>query len=346
MTQNTAPKGFVYNTFDLIRFCWDKKWILISCSVLAFILSVIVALKITPRYRSQVVLYPVASVSLSRNLVETSSISMDSRDVLSFGGEQDAERMLQILHSNQIRDHIVNKFDLINHYEIDTASPYPMTKLEYKYKSNIRFRRTEFMSLEISVLDTDPRYAADIANEIASYVDSTVYQMQRERALEAFNIVEQEYLASQQEINRISDSLQVIRKLGVIDYESQASALSSAYTNALAQGNKVAAEALQARLNTLSKYGGAYLELTDKLNLEIERFGQLKVKYAAYKLYIDRTIPQIFIVDRAAVAERKAVPRRSMIVLVSTLATFAMTLLVLLVIDNLKTAGRNEMVAG
>jgi uncharacterized protein involved in exopolysaccharide biosynthesis len=261
---------------------------------------------------------------------------MDSRDILSFGEDEEAERMLQILHSNQIKDHIVKKFDLMTHYEIDPSSPYPYTQLDNKYKSNVKFKRTEFMSIEIKVLDTDPQLAADIANEIAAYIDSTIHNMQRERALEAFSIVEKEYQSSLQEIDLISDSLQRIRQLGVIDYQSQSASLNTAYANALAQGNTVAANTIKNRMNILSKYGGIYVELSQKLESEIERLGQLKAKYASYRVNVEQTIPQIFIVDKATKAERKAVPRRSIIVIISTLSAFAFTLLLLLIIDNLK----------
>ena len=101
---------------------------------------------------------------------------------MSFGEDEEAERMLQILHSNQIKDHVVRKFDLMKHYEIDINKPFPYTKLENKYKGNIKVQTNEFMSIEIDVLDTDPQMAADIANEIAAYIDSTIHNMQKERA--------------------------------------------------------------------------------------------------------------------------------------------------------------------
>jgi uncharacterized protein involved in exopolysaccharide biosynthesis len=283
-----------------------------------------------------VVLFPASSIALSKNLVETSSISTDNRDILSFGEDEESERMLQILHSNQIKDHIIKKFDLMTHYRIDPASAFPYTRLDKKYKGNIKFRRTEFMSIEIGVLDTDPQIAADIANEIASYIDSVIHNMQMERAKEAFHIVEKEYEGSQHEIDQISDSLRKIRQLGVIDYESQASSLNTAYTDALERGNEAAAGSILRRINTLSKYGGAYLELTRKLESEMERLGQLKIKYASSKINMEQTLPQIFIVDKAVKAERKAVPRRSIIAVVSALSAFALTMLLLLIIDQIK----------
>lgn len=336
MAKKTATPELVNDAFDLIRFTWKNKWILITLSSFAFIVSVILSSTITPRFRSSVVLFPAASVSLSRNLIETSTISTDNRDILSFGDDEEAERMLQILHSNQIKDHIIKKFDLMTHYKIDPESSFPYTRLDKKYMANIKFKRTEFMSIEIEVLDTDAQLAADIANEISAYIDSAIYEMQRVRALEAFTIIEQEYIESQQEIGRISDSLQKIRQLGVIDYESQAASLNTAYANALAQGNQAATNALHSRMSMLSKYGGIYLELSKKLESEILRSGQLKNKFISGKINVEQHLPQIFIVNKAVKAERKAVPRRSIIALVTTFSTFALSLLVLLVIDQIK----------
>lgn len=335
--KKSKKKQKVYDAFDLIKFAWDKKWILIGISVIAGITSIIISLQMADKFKSTVVLFPAASVSIAKNLVETSSISMDSRDILSFGREEDAERMLQILHSNQIKEYIVNKYELLKHYEIDMdPKNFPYSKLDSKYKNNIKFRRTEFMSIEISVLDEDPQYAADIANDVAAYIDSTIHNMQKDRAIEAYKIVEKEYILSQQQIEEFSDSIQKIRSLGVIDYESQAAALNEAYAAALSNGNNSAAQNISRRMSTLARYGGIYVELSKKLESEIERLGMLKDKFAAAKINVEQTVPQIFIVDTATRSERKAEPKRSIIVIISTITSFAMALLLLLIVDNVK----------
>ncbi|MFO7369536.1 MAG: Wzz/FepE/Etk N-terminal domain-containing protein [Bacteroidales bacterium] len=295
MEQKSNTRVPVSNAFDLITYMWKKRFILIILTSIAFIASIVVSLMITPRFKSNVVLFPAASVSLSKSLVETSSISTDFRDVLSFGEDDEAERMLQILHSNQIKDHVIQKFNLMDHYEIDLSDSFPYTRLEKKYKNNIRFRRTEFMSIEISVLDADPQMAADIANEIAAYVDTTIHNIQRERAVEAYNLVEKEFKYAENEIRMISDSLQKVRQIDVI-----------------------------------------YSELSQKLESEIQRMGLLKAKLVATKVNVEQTLPQIFIVDQAVKAEKKAVPKRSIIVIISTLSVFALSLLALLIIDQIK----------
>lgn len=336
MGNSSKKTDKVYDAFDLIKFAWDKKFLLIGITFLGAVMSIVVSLTLTDKFKSTVVLFPAASVSLSKSLVETTSISTDHRDVLSFGREEDAERMLQILYSNQIKDYIVQKYNLMEHYEIEMdPRKFPYTQLDIRYKSNIKFRRTEFQSIEISVLDENPKYAADIANDIAAYIDSAIHNMQKERALEAHKIVEAEYNASQMEIEHLNDSIQKIRELGVIDYESQAAALNEAYAQALSKNNTAVAGKIRERMNTLARYGGIYVELSKKLESEIERQGQLKSKFIATKVNVEQTVPQIFIVDEAKASERKAEPKRSIIVMVSTLSTFAITLLLLLIWDNL-----------
>ncbi len=327
---------FVYDAFDLIQFVWNKKWILLTLSLAAFILAIVISLYITPRYRSVAVIFPAAQIPMSRNLVETSSISMDSRDVLSFGGDGEIERMLQILRSNDIRDHVAKKFNLMKHYDIDSTSPFPENQLNNKFRGNVKIRRTEFMSIEIGVLDTDPQMASDIANEITTYVDSIFHNMLKERAMNAFTIAKNEYEGSQQDVRRLGDSLQQLRQKGIMDYESQASALNTAYANALEHGNSQAIETIKKQMNLLSVYGSKYVELSGKLESELHRLGQLKDKYASFKVNIENAFPQIFILDRARVEPRKVSPKRSIIVILTTLSTFALTLILLLMIDNFK----------
>ena len=306
MAKKKKTKTIRLNAFDLLKYLWEKKWVLIIVSTVAFITAVLVSLSITPRFESKVLLYPAAPVSISASLTQSSLISVENTDILTFGEQSEAERMLQILNSGKVMEYIINKYDLMNHYKIDPESPYPYTQLDNKYKSNIRFRRTEYMSIEISVLDTDPQVSADIANDIADYIDSAFYQIQYERAMEAFLIIEKEYHASQREIELINDSLRIIRNLGVLDYEAQVASLSEASAAAIVQGNTDAFAEIRKQMNILSRYGGIYIELSEKLESEIERMGLLKEKYTAFKNNVEQIMPQAFIVDHAQRPERKA----------------------------------------
>ena len=328
--------NFVYDAFGLIQYAWNKKWILIALSLMAFILSIIVSLNMKPRYYSVAILYPAASFPLSRILVETTTLSTDNRDVLSFGGDFESERLIQILHSSDIQNHVAKKFNLMEHYKIKPESPFPENQLKLKWRSNVKIRRTEYMSVEIGVTDTKAKMAADIANEIVVYVDSVYYNMSKERAMDAFTIVKKEYEESQNDIRHFSDSLQQLRQKGMIDYESQATALNTAYANSLEHGNTQAGDAIKKQINILSMYGGKYVELSQRLQEEITRMNQLKAKYAASRINIETIFPHVFVVEKARVEEKKISPKRTMIVVFSTFSTFAFALILLLINNNIK----------
>jgi uncharacterized protein involved in exopolysaccharide biosynthesis len=337
MTKESKNQGFVYDAIDLIKFTWGKKTILIIVSLLAFIISIIVSYSITPRYKASVIMFPAASVSVSKNLVETSVNTSDTKDILTFGADEEAERLLQILQSDQVRKHITDKFNLFAHYKIDfLKNKYPYTTLNNMIKGNVKIRRTEFTSIAIDVLDEDPQMAADIANEISVYVDSVFFHIKQGRAKEAYAIVERECLSTKQSIQVMTDSLKEIRMLGVQDYKTQAEALNKALADALSANNKNAINVIESKLAITAKYGGIYVELSDKLEWEIERYSLLQAKLAAAKVNLENTMSNVFIVDRASKSEKKALPRKSLIVMMSTISTFALTLLILLIADNIK----------
>ena len=52
MAKENKDKGFVYDAFDLLKFAWDKKLVLIGVSVVAFILAIIISLSLTDRFKS------------------------------------------------------------------------------------------------------------------------------------------------------------------------------------------------------------------------------------------------------------------------------------------------------
>ena len=47
-----------------------------------------------------------------------------TEDILEFGKEEEAEQMLQVLYSDEIRDKVISKFNLMEHYDIDPDSKY------------------------------------------------------------------------------------------------------------------------------------------------------------------------------------------------------------------------------
>ncbi len=206
-----------FNSMDIIRFMFKHKWPIIIITLIAAIASVVVSLLLDEKYKSYVILYPKTQVSVSHALTTSELLDPDDH-IMNFGDEEDTEQLIQTLYSEEIRNTIIEKFDLYHHYNIDHSDAYPLTKLHKEFTDNIRFRRTEYQAVEIEVMDTDPQMAADIANEIASLLDKTLNSMQKEVAVEILKVVQKEHDLLVEELKEMEISLKKTNSLDPIIY--------------------------------------------------------------------------------------------------------------------------------
>jgi capsular polysaccharide biosynthesis protein len=331
------------NALSLFSFLWKWRRLILILTISAAIVSAGATYLITPKYKSKVILFPTSTNSISKALI--SENSDNKSDILEIGKEEQGEQLLQILNSNKIRDEIINRFNLMKHYDIDENSKYKYTKLIKEYEQNITFKRTEFMAVEISVLDKDPQMAADIANAISDILDSTKNLIQKERAQKGFEIVKNTYETLVKEIDLLSDSLRKIREKGVHDYETQSEMINQELAIQIGKGNDKGVARLKAQLDTLAKYGGTYVTIRNLLTYKIGQLAGIKAKYEEARVDAQEYFPQKFVVDRAYKAEKKSTPVRWLIVVISTFSAFLLTIFSLIfyenVYTNLKTKASN-----
>ena len=295
---------------------------------------------ITPLYKSTTVIYPTSSNSISKVLISTTYQS--DKDLMNIGEDEQTEQMLQVLNSNRVRDKVINRFNLMEHYNIKANSKYPITKLNKLYDARIKFRRTEYNAVKITVLDADAALSARIANEIAEIFDSTMNQMQKEVAIEAFRIVEQEYNTLVDEMNSLEDSLNTLRRLGVFDYESQVEMLSQQMAVELGRGNTQGINNIQKQLDVLAEYGGASYAINERLDNDRLQLSLVKSKYEEAKVDATEFIPHKFVVTSAFQAERKSYPVRWIILVVTVLSTVLLLIFCIVVYDRSKDFFRHE----
>ena len=331
-------QGLDFDSSNLLLFIYRWRKPLIIVTIAAALLSAVFSapMFITPKFESTVIMFPTSTASISKSLLSKNSASKE--DLLAFGEEEQAEQLIQILNSDEIRQKIIDRYDLMVHYEIDTTDRYKYTKLFKEYESNIKYKRTEFQSVRVDVLDSDPQLAADMANDIAALVDSVKNRMQKDRAFKAMKIAEAEYMEMKAYVKELEDSLNTMREMGVNDYESMSERFNEYYAKAILEGNTRAAEKLAEQLKILSKYGGAYVSIRDMLEHEKEQLSHLRAKYQEAKVDAEQTLPHKFIVNNAFPAEKKSYPIRWLIVLVSTVSTFIISLLAIIVYENISRA--------
>ena len=328
------PQKDTFNTKYLFRLLAEYRKSVLIILVAAALLAVLFSspLFITPLYKSTAILYPTSSNSISKVLISTTYQS--NKDILEFGESEQTEQMLQVLNSNRIRDKVIAKYNLMEHYGINPNSRYPYTRLNKLYDSRIKFRRTEYNAVRITVLDSDPALAAQMANDIAELFDSTMNSMQKEVAVKAFNLVEAAYNSLCSEMAALEDSLNTLRELGVFDYESQVEMLSQQLAVELGRGNAQGVRNIQEYLNVLAQYGGAYYAISERLDHDRLQLSLVKTKYEEAKVDATENVPHKFVVTSAFQAEHKDYPIRWIIVTITVLATLILLLMILALLDR------------
>lgn len=322
-----------FEATNLLLLIIKRRVPLLIITLIAVFVSAGISLMITPKFKSSVILFPASSTSVSQSLL---SETYNEKELLKFGEEEEVEQMMQVLKSSEIRDRIIKKYRLLEHYDIDKDSKYPITNLYREFESNIKISRTEFMSVKIEVLDRSADTAAKIANDIAALLDSVMNNMQIERAQKAYLLVKNEYAEQNAFVQRLKDSINFLHNKGVIVFEVQSEMYHEQYATALAEGNFRGAKALEKKLDTLAKYGGTYQALVNQLEEEIKKLAKLETRYTEASVDVKQDLPHKFIVDRGEKAEKKSYPIRWLIVVVSTLSAFLLALILLIIIERLK----------
>lgn len=332
----------MYNSKYLCKLLWKHRRPILIILAVAALCAILFSAPffITPLYKSTTIIYPTSSNSISKVLISTTYQS--EKDIMNFGEDEQTEQMLQVLNSNRVRDKVINRFNLMEHYDIKAESKYPYTKLNKLYDARIRFRRTEFSAVKITVLDSDAALSARIANEIAEIFDSTMNEMQKEVAIEAFRIVEQVYNSLCAEMNMLEDSLNILRRLGVFDYESQVEMFSSQLAVELGKGNTQGVRNIQEQLDLLAEYGGAFYAINERLDNDRLQLSLVKSKYEEAKVDATEFIPHKFVVTSAFKAERKSYPIRWVIVVITVLSTFLLLIFCIVFYDRSKGFFRQE----
>ena len=331
-----------YNSKYLFRLLAEYRKSVLIILIIAAVLAVFFSspLFITPLYKSTAILYPTSSNSISKVLISTTH--QTNKDLLEFGESEQTEQMLQVLNSNRIRDKVIERYNLMEHYGINPNSKYPYTKLNKLYDNRIKFRRTEYNAVRITVLDSDPAMAAQIANDIAELYDTTMNELQKEVAVKAFQLVESEYNSLCWEMAALEDSLNTLRELGVYDYESQVEMLSQQLAVELGKGNTKGVNSIQEYLDVLAKYGGAYYAISEKLDHDRLQLSLVKTKYEEAKVDATENVPHKFVVTSAFKAENKSFPIRWIIVTITVLGTFLLLIMVLALFDRYGCFFRKE----
>lgn len=315
------------NSLDLLGFLWKNRKSILIIGFIAAVVSSFVALVIEEKFESTVTLYPSKTSSVSFG-----EINNEDQTVSKFGEEEEAEQMLQILESAKIREEIITKFDLLNHYEIDTTGKYIFTELNETYADNISFTRNKNGAVLITVLDKSPDTAALIANEIADLFDRTKNAMIHARAITDFNIKKEKLKKLESEMQSLRDTMSVLSSLGVVTADAY-QGLTDAMLKA---GDLKTKNEYKQKLAMTEKFGSLLKAFQIEIEFLSERISTLKSSYEQAETDANSFPSHKFTVEEASPAEKKSYPVRWLIVVISSLSSVLFTCIILLFNEKIK----------
>ena len=329
MSENNAKYRF--DSMDLAVYIWKKKIPLLIITFIAGIVSIIASFMITPRFKSSVVMFPAAiQTSISKALL----MKEYQWNFQAVGAEEQVETVLQILNSDKIRDKIIGHYNLMEHYDISPDDDHPLYKLNSYYKGNFSFKRTEYNSIVITVMDADAQLAADMANEVASLVDTTMWDMKLTRAEKAYEYIKMEYDSVTKVVTDLNTCVHGFNKKGIINYDRQIERLTEAYGKAILDRNEAAKRDIEKEIYILTEYSSEFIQCWEKYTDELIRLNDTRTQLLQLKAEMDHKVSSVFIVDKAYKADKKAYPKKAIIVVISTLSAFIVALLGFLFFDN------------
>jgi uncharacterized protein involved in exopolysaccharide biosynthesis len=345
--QENHPQEF--NLIGITRAGLKYKKHILVFTLIGIIAGVALAFLIKPKYEAFTIFYPSANSSISKSILDDSNLE----GLMEFGSEDQSDQMLQILNSDNLKERVIKKFNLMEHYEISNDEKYALTKVKKEFTNNADFMRTDYLAVKITITDDDPVYAANIANYVGYVLDSIKTDIQRERTKQAFAIIKTQYLAKKNQLDSLQTVLTVLRGKGIYDYKSQSEVLSiaiikaetqlqeeqarvkvyEAYQASLpdttiirAKGRLAAAKgalsAVKPRIESFGKYSGEYLENEAMFEKQKDALAILQTKYENAEVDFQQTINQKFIIDKAKIPEIKSFPNKLLVILAVTFFAF------------------------
>ena len=300
-----------FNNLSLIQLIFKWKWHILIITVVAAICGAIFSSSafITPLYKSEAIAYP-ANIS-------------------PYSDESETEQMLQIINSQSIADSIIEKYDLWTDYKIDRNYQFAKTYMMYEYHEKIKISKTPYEAVSIVVNDKDPVVACNIAKDILYFYDQKVAKLHRDKVEEVMAMYSRQLELKQQDIENLKQQLASIgTNYGVANYVGQSREITRGYIN----GSSKATELMR----NLEQYGPEVIDLENKIMAEATTYVDVKLDYEQQLRFFYSDLTYSNIVTEPYPADKKSFPVRWIIVALSALGAFLITILTLFVIENRK----------
>lgn len=252
--------------------------------------------------------------------------------------ESETEQAQQIFLASSIRDSVIEKFNLWDHWGIARDADKASYWMDLEYQSNISISRSQYESVIVKVLDYSPDTAKLIADEILQQYNMIASDFFRSKGQEYLNAANASLVKRTAYIDSLQSRLQQIAvDYGVLEYEMQTKELTKSYYEMLRSGSsKERLNEINLMLDNLKKYGGESLKIAVLLKEYLVYYAEFVDKRDLYYFETQSDFRYYNLVESPKVAVKKSFPVRWIIVLSSVLITLLMAIILLAQFDRPK----------
>ncbi|HRC33440.1 MAG TPA: hypothetical protein PK736_08355 [Bacteroidia bacterium] len=272
---------------------------------------------IKPKYKSEIIVYPPGTNSAKI------FIERDPR----FGADKEIDEHIQIFESVKLRDSIIHKYDLVTHYNIDTAGPTKAYQLHAEYNDNIKIDRTRYNSIMVTVYDTDPVLAAAIANDIITIGDKVKNEIIHTNLMQIFYSIEREFKLKSNALDEMALKVNAATKSTIAEGAKIATLNTTDIIRQQANIQSYIKVYTEQRKNDLARLLQQYLNL-------MESYFLLQQNYLQAFTNANSDVPSCYIISPAEVSYKKAFPPRLLLTLAGGAFGFFTAWFIVIVINK------------
>jgi hypothetical protein len=292
-----------FDSLNIIKTIFKNKKVFVLVVIGAAVLSYGASFLIKEKFKSNSVVYP---VNLFRNSEESPS-----------------EQLLQYFLSEDVKLKLAKEFNLFSRYGVDTLSTKGGKALfDFMYMENVLISPTIYESIDITIKDEDPAFAQKLNAALVLNTNQLIKESKR-------NIVNQ-YLANtkkvidiqSKELDSLSRSILKIKTdYNILDEKDQSKYLSKQ----LSTGSSLNENA-QLTVKGIKEKGTELKVLDGRIKSTLKSYTQIKIKNDAYLLDVSGDMDFYVFVSKPNLQDKKCTPIRWIIVMISSLSAFLMTL--------------------
>ncbi len=374
----TVSGGTREGSYVVLRMLLRNAKYIIGLSVVAAIVAGILAFQLPNIYTATVSAVPPRKSSSTLDAA-MSSVSTTLREfgLTKIGGKKgESFDFVVLLQSRQIQDSLIFTFKLAQAYGLpDTA----MTKIREELSDRLAINVEAEGNYTVSIDDTDPKRAADMANFIIREANELSARLDRAETEVLYKQYESKVTATDRQISELRDSISRYgRNNKLFSPADQAKAAATALAELKAQKMKaqVAASILESsygkddpitqQQNTVVRElqakeaeaeGGSgflgnssladaagtalpYIRMTAELEALIKLKAFLLPSFEQVKLDLNKLSPSLYVVDEAQAPQKKSRPKRSLLILGAGIGAFFLGCLIVLIQARIRSLRR------